>query len=338
MKDPKSEEWLNRGGYKYSYRQKVPLSEIDMVASLANPSRLHRNLDDDRVLNYGISMEAGVEFPAIVLLNLDPAVKSEFKWLIATGCHRTSAMEMAKITETDAYIVTEADNYRREWLCRMINTIEGVAPSVPDTMRQLCLLHQNWGKPLAQLARENNVKLGNLQSYWNEEQAIQRARRFGFDVNRMKLARRALIMLHGIHSDVLFEKSLHFVNSNTITTTEVEILAREIKKTRDEKAGLDIIAKHEKEIIDRQIKTKAKHGRISPTGANKLRHNCRAVVHQLEDGIEKLHLSAYSHPSDLKVLIGETMELLKKVHLELDRIERMSGHGHPDQPGMGPLH
>jgi len=338
MKDPKTEDFLTRGGWKWVYHKSLPFNQIDLKASLENPSRLVKNLDDERVLNYAISMEDGVDFNAIVLLNIDPAEKRPFKWEIATGCHRASAMEMAKTKEIDAYLVTEADNYRREVLIRQINTIEGVAPSIPDTMRQICLLHQKYHKPLAQLAREWHVKLANLQSYWNEELAIQRARKFGYDVNKHKIARRALNHLLPIYSDVVFDKALQFVVNNSISTTEIDILAKELKKVRDEKSGLDIIARYEKQQMDRRAKTQAKHGRVSPTGAIKLQKNCRTIVHQLEEGgIDKLHLSAAANPTMLKILVGETIEQLKKVHLELDRIERMS-HSHSDQPVAGALH
>ena len=95
MKELKVENYLKRGNFRHEYRTFVPFAEIDIKASKENPARLTTAVDDVRVTKYGIEMIDDVPFPAIVLLNL-PVVSSDnktgpaFKWIIATGVHRSS--------------------------------------------------------------------------------------------------------------------------------------------------------------------------------------------------------------------------------------------------------
>src|SRR5215475_4784303 len=131
MIDPKTEQYLTQGAWKWKLHKQVPFTDIDLKASYDNPSRMLTRIDDERVQAYGLAMESGVEFPAIVLLVLDPA-KSSFKYLIATGVHRVSAADLCGLTAFDAYVVTEPDEYRHELLIRQLNTIEGNGISIRD--------------------------------------------------------------------------------------------------------------------------------------------------------------------------------------------------------------
>lgn len=71
MKDQKTEQFLEQGGYHYEYHPHVDFSEIDLKASYENPARLLRRVDEDRAISYALAMEEGTEFPAIVLLTHD---------------------------------------------------------------------------------------------------------------------------------------------------------------------------------------------------------------------------------------------------------------------------
>src|SRR5262252_7348296 len=94
MKDPKVEQLLERGVFVWKYHKRVDFAEIDVKASEENPARLNRRLDDERAYQYGAKMEAGEEFPAIVLLPLlEP--HEPFKYIVATGMHRIKGAEVA---------------------------------------------------------------------------------------------------------------------------------------------------------------------------------------------------------------------------------------------------
>jgi hypothetical protein len=73
MRDPKTEQYLTNGGWKWEYVERVEFREIDVAASKENPSRLLRRVNDDVALGYGLAMKAGDQFPAIVLTVILPS-------------------------------------------------------------------------------------------------------------------------------------------------------------------------------------------------------------------------------------------------------------------------
>jgi hypothetical protein len=143
MKDPKTEQFLTHGAWKWQYQRHILFADIDRAASKENPSRLLARIDEERVQTYGLAMEEGVEFPAIVVLALDPAVSS-YRYLIATGVHRIEAADLAGLKEFDAYVVAEPDQYRAELLIRRLNTIEGHGVSIRDRVLQILHLHETY--------------------------------------------------------------------------------------------------------------------------------------------------------------------------------------------------
>jgi ParB-like nuclease family protein len=333
MLDPKTEAFLMRGGWKYTYLRIVQIKDIDLKASMENPSRLERKLNDDKYLDYAIKMEAGIEFPAIVLLTIDPAEKRPFKYEIATGCHRVEAANTANKKTFDAYVVTEADNYRRETLCRMANTIEGTAPSMRDTLTQICEMHIRYKKPLAELARGWNVKVQALNNFWTEEQAIRRARKYGYDSNRHKVGRKALVALAGVHSEVVYEKAIKTALNYGSTNQEIEQLARDIKKTRDEASSIHVIDDYVQATTDSRMKQQAKHGRAQPTKAVRLRGYVKNVVNLIDEGMDQLHLASMPRLDMFLVLLEELSEKTKSLRAEVERIERIN-RATSEQPSL----
>lgn len=341
MKHPITEQFLDRGGWHWEYREAVALATIDLAASLDNPARLDKRLDEDRVVNYAIAMLDGIEFPAIVLLRLDtPQGASEYQ--IATGCHRARAAEQAAKVSFDAYVVSEPDTYRREVLIRQLNTIEGHGLSIRDQILQLLQIHEKYpSHSLAQLAREWNLKPSTVQSVHLEQQAIRRAARFGFEFSSRthRLAQKTIVRLHGIHNDAVFAKAAEFAFLSGVGNSELEDMAREIKKTRDEQSGLAVVEKYAAAIASRRLQTQARTARISPNPGNKLIANCRRVAAVLDGGIEPLHLAALSRPDLARSLLEDLIANFKRVIGELDRIARSQIHlksraAKPDQPEL----
>jgi hypothetical protein len=333
MIDQKTEQWLKRGGYKFDYHKVIRLTEIDYKTSVENPSRLAKQLNDDKVQEYGLKMEAGVEFPALLLILIDPGSGRKFKYDILTGCHRYAAADLAGKKTFDGYVVIEADDYRIEWAARMANTIEGTAPSLRDTLTQLCEMHTKYKKTLSELARQANVKIQTLNNFWHEEQAIRRAQKYGYDSKRHKIGRTALISLAGIHSEVVFEKAIKTILNYGSTNQEIEQLARDIKKTRDEATATRIIDDYVKATADFRMAQQAKHGRAQPTKAVQLRGYIRNTVNLIDGGLDKLHLGSMPRLDMFKVLIAEAQEKMKALAAEVDKIERIN-RATPEQPGV----
>jgi hypothetical protein len=322
MKDPKTEQFLSQGNWKWQYNERVPFSDIDIEASEVNPARIVRRVDDERVQTYGLAMEEGCEFPAIVLLTLDPAASS-FKYLIATGVHRVEAAKLADISKFDAYVVVEPDQYRQEVLIRQLNTIEGHGVSIRDRILQIVQLHETYpAHSLPTLAKEWHLPIKTVRSYWNEQQAVNRAKKFGYDLKNNKIPQRTIIALNSIHSDPVFEKATHYVAITGANVTETEELVKEIKKTRDENAALAIVERHAKMAADRKLQTQAKHARIESGAATRFMQSARTLQNLLDKGIENLHFTAHPRRDLARSLAEQLIQDLKRVVADLDRIER----------------
>ena len=76
-----------------------------------------------------------------------------FKWIIATGVHRSlAALEAGK--GFDAYCVIKPDAYRRDMLFKQLNTLEGIGVSIGKQVRLVIDLHLKHNISLRQLAKD----------------------------------------------------------------------------------------------------------------------------------------------------------------------------------------
>jgi hypothetical protein len=321
MKDPKTEQYLTAGNFKWDYAKKVLFRDIDLKASEDNPSRLLRSLNQEVAITYGLAMERGDEFPAIVLLG----GRENGKYLIATGVHRVAGAQLANIDHFDAYVVIEPDGYREEVLIRQLNIFEGYGVSIQDRINQILLLHEKYpDKPLAQLAREWNLKEATVKSAWHAVSALKRGERCGYDFTRAKVPKSMQVALNGIHSEVVYQKAAQLAITPGVNGGDIDTMVREIKKApREEAAGLAIVDRYAHEATQRRIQSKAKHGRISPIAAHKLIGDCKRVLNQIDKGMDHLHLSALVNPYSALLVVEETMKYLKSVAAELERLKRI---------------
>jgi hypothetical protein len=329
MKDLKTEQFLNNGGFKWRYLPKVPLSEIDIKASEDNPSRIIRRLNEDLAISYGIAMEAGDEFPAIVLLQLDlqsATAAPGKKYLIATGVHRVKGAEAIDRKDFDAYVVIEPDKYREEVLIRQLNTIEGQGVTIQDRIAQVLLLHEKHpDRSLPLLCKEWRLREKTVRAAWTADQALRRGQRFGYDFNRAKLSKAAQIQLNAIHSDVVFQKAAQFAQMTGVLPVEIDSMIREIKKApREETAGLAVVDRYVDLAVKRMQEAMRRHGRIPSAPAQRMLGKCKALLKDIEGNtIDHLHLSAVGDLDQAITVCESAVEHLKKVIAELERQRRL---------------
>jgi hypothetical protein len=326
MRDPKTEHFLDSGNYKWRYVEKVDFAEIDLKASLENPARLHRTVNEDVALSYALAMEAGDEFPAIVLLTLD-STTSILPYLIATGVHRVTAAKDYQIRDWfDAYVVAEADAYRRTSLTRRLNIIEGYGVTMKDRIAQALQDHKEHPDvSLGALAKDWHLKLDTLKTAKATQSAVDRGRRFGYtlDDGKLKLTQKSIQSLGLIHSDKVFDRAAHFAIVNAAPTNDIVDLCKEIKKTRDEGAALAAVDRASLAAAEKRLQARARHGKISPAPASLFFGDCRRINNQADRGIDRLHLAAYPDRNAARSLCQQTIELMKRVLAALDHIERI---------------
>ena len=337
MKDPKTENFLNSGGYKWRYVQNIDFAEIDIEELKNNPARLYKKVDQDRAINYAIAMERGDEFPAIMVLTLDPDV-SRFLYLIATGVHRHAAYDTLGRTSCDAYVVMEGDKYRRESLIRRANIIEGYGVSHDDRIAQALQMHETYPEiPMVQLAQDWGVKADTFKTAVIEQKAIERGSRFGhnFTGGRIKLPQRSILALNTIHSDVVFDRAASFALETGATTAEIIDLCKDAKKARDDKSGLDIVTQAAEAVVRRRNMQRVQHTRPPRAASSKFFHGMRGLNSLAGQGIEKLYLSGHPDRSGFRMMCDETIATIKRVIDAIDHLDRVEGNTKPNRQPQG---
>lgn len=330
MQDQKTEQFLDRGQWAWEYRARVDFREIDLKRSDENPARNNRKLDEARATQYGCDMIDGVKFPAIVLLNIDLAEVSAstvLKWLVATGMHRIRGAMEAGIDYFDAYVVSEADVYRREVLVRQLNSIEGRGMTIGEQLDHVLWLKKMFpDKSLQELSKSWSIKQATLTNAWNEDKARARARAFHVDFERIKLPQKSALALGSIHSDIVFEKAAEFVNNVSGTTAgEIKDMVAEIKRQRDEKSQLAVVKKYRDAAEDRLRRAAARTARTQPTRVNRLISDERRTNRHFNRPMDELHVAALDSKgrTDALMISKDLIENLKRFVVELERVDRM---------------
>lgn len=294
MEEPKVENLLKRGHYKHDFKKTVPIAEIDMVASKENPARLTRTIDDLRVQKYGCEMIDGVEFPAIVLLNLPQG--NPYKWIIGTGVHRVLAALEAGKKSFDAYCVYESDDYRREVLFLKLNTVEGVGVPIAEQIMTVVGIHLRRGIALKQLAAEWDLKETSLKNALVDHRARQRGEDHGWDFKKQKIPQKTYTALNRIHSNVTYDAALKCAVFHKMTPTVVEEMVAEITKTKSEGDAATTIQTYRDNAVREANKNSARLARVPPAPANKMLYDAKRFIRHMDKGIEKLYLSSLSDP------------------------------------------
>lgn len=338
MRDPKTENFLNSGNYKWKYHEKIKFDEIDIKASLENPARLYQTVDEERALSYALAMEAGDQFPAIVLLTIDSTATSILPYLIATGVHRVHGAIEHKVRDWfDAYVVAEADGLRRISLIRRLNILEGYGVSITDRVAQALQMNRDFPElSLASLAKDWHVKADTLKAAKSFQATVKRGLQFGHALDDGRMKQKSINALGQIHSNVVFDKAAHFATLNSASTSDIVDMCQDIKKTRDEASALAIIEHATVKAAEKRMANKAIHAKVPAAPASKFFGMMRGLINQAEKGLERLHLAAY----DNKVghsLCEQVEQLLQRVKAELDRIKRIEKPG-PSPHHQGPLH
>lgn len=321
MKEPKVENELKRGQYKYDYKAAVPLAEIDMVASKENPARLTRTVDELRVNKYGCQMIDGHEFPAIVLLNLPQ--DNPYKWIIGTGVHRTLAALEARKTTFDAYCVYEPDDYRREVLFKKLNTLEGMGVPIAEQIMMVVDVHLRHGFPLKQLAAENHLKEASLKNALADHRARMRGDEHGWDFKKQKIPAKTYLALNRIHSNITYDAAAKCAIFHKLTPTVVEEMVGEVVKTKSEgEAAVKIHAYRDIAVREAQKNT-ARLARLPPAPANKMLYDAKSFIRHVDKGgIEKLYLSSLSDPKRALDLIQQVIDVAGDIKNALHHILR----------------
>jgi hypothetical protein len=322
MKELKTDNFLKRGLYKYEYRQFVPFTEIDIKASKENPARLTRAIDDDKVTKYGVEMLDGVEFGAIVLLNLPPG--GQYKWIIAGGVHRSCAAIEALKKGFDAYCITEPDEYRRDVLYKQLNTLEGTGVSIAEQIRLVIDIHIKHGIAIKQLAKEWSLKPNALFSALSDHRACQRGMMHNWDFKKLRIPARMYTALNRIHSDVTYNNAVSCAMSHRLITSQtVEDMVTEVIKSKSESDAAKIISRYQKDAIDSEARSSARHGKLPQQPANKMLSDAKRFIKHLDKGIDALFLASLTDRRRAMDILEQLIDSAKDVKAALFHIDQI---------------
>jgi hypothetical protein len=167
-RDLKWEKILDDREFTYILSE-VQLSAIDETRSQQNQARIGKPIDDDLVAQYTIALEAGDEFPAIILADQSPR-----KMLVVDGNHRYAAHKNSNRTKIWAYIISGASHSAITLLTYEANAKHGKMTSQSERLEQA--LHLIDGNVSAEeAARRLGLPVSKVRDASNLNRVDQRA-------------------------------------------------------------------------------------------------------------------------------------------------------------------
>ena len=335
MREQKTENWLNKHGYKYVYVKTVPFADIDLEMSRDNPARTDRKLDQNRALEYSIRMLDGDEFPALIALN-HPSPHDSFKWIVATGMHRIEAAILADKTSFDCYCVTEGDEYKREWVVRFSNQLEGKGMSTQDEINHALWLHEHYGKPIAELARKAGLKVSMLQNAFSEQRTRERARRAGWEFGP-RISQATALALGSIKLDNVFNRAAEFFSTTFVSGADAKDMASEINKLRDEPAQIKVVERYQDAAQKTAEFTRAARSKGKPVAITRLMGAVKRLRNSLLKPFKELHIGALEDaiPSQIAIIddLQARLKLLKEAMQQVHRMNQPPSQQY-NNPGL----
>jgi hypothetical protein len=301
----------------------VPLAEIDMKASYANPGRLNQRLDQERAASYGLKMEEGIQFPAIVLLYRDPHGPTP-PFVVAGGLHRTEAALLAHLTTFPAYVVAESNQYRRDLLIRMLNMLEGNGYTRPELMAQILQLHRDYPKiDLRTIAREWNTSYNRVKLSVSADEAEQRA----VDLDMPGFARLPTTLkaqLGRIAHDPIFVAAVDLSLDAQWKGDRVVDLVRDVIAASSDEAALDVVRRMRADMEIEAKQRAAVVGAVKSSVANLFQRRARGLARFIEVQATLKNLAPDTREARQKAR-DIASDLTNKLQAIIDRIDDLNG-------------
>jgi len=167
--------------------KKISMEDVDWEASSVNPARLWHHVNADVVAQYVTAMEAGDEFPRVVV------EASENGYIIIGGNRRMAAMKHLGDTEIEAYVLKPIPARQREICIRSLNSRHGEGIDKGERMAQAVYLVLSCGLNVKDAARLQSLPHRTVQDHVNAAKVTQRLAATGLDVSKVPLMHLAII-------------------------------------------------------------------------------------------------------------------------------------------------
>lgn len=240
MRDQRTENYLTKGGYTFTFVPGYSLSRINLKQALDNPARLSHSLDTQRVDTIATGLLSGDDLPAIVVFGNADGTHDE----LVTGAHRTAAAAKAGIKTLDAYVIIESDPFRRALLPRSINMLEGRGQTNEESLALVAdVLRTFPDVTQTDIAAAFNLKPIQVSEYVRLLDYETRAEALGCGDIWARLTQTIRKELGRVSNDPVFRRTIEVLYATKINGTRAEDLVAGIRRIRSEAAALALLDK-----------------------------------------------------------------------------------------------
>lgn len=235
-RDPEIEKFLDAHGVKWHFDEKFKVSDVDIPASRTNQARIQAPIDDEQVLIYSIAMEAGEEFPPLILQRKTARAKA----IIVDGNHRlTAKVDMLEKKTFESYVVVGGTDLQNLLLTFKANEKNGLALTLDDRVRHAITLVAYGAKP-HDAAKDMGIKLERLQNEIRKAESYNRLSSLG--VKRLdRLSGTAISALYGITNDPVLKEIGDMAVDYSFTAADVQDVVATVKLKRSEADQLRVV-------------------------------------------------------------------------------------------------
>lgn len=232
------EAWLERGGVKFDYQAAVLLDSVVIEKAAEENIRLGAPLNQEIVMKYGIDLENGADFPAIVLYKIARGKNQGHLGLI-NGRHRLEAFRLAGKKQIDAYVIRTDDELVIETLQRTANMIEGLPLAEEERLEHALRLVQ-LDYSMIDAARLMSVKIGQVRDRKAYQEAMGKLRQAGVQVGNLGLSQHAVVKLRAIPRDKHFVRAVQLAHEARLGSDEMRELITAVRQASDDGA-VDVV-------------------------------------------------------------------------------------------------
>jgi hypothetical protein len=236
MRDKEIEGELEKRGVEYTFVENLPLSDVDMEASLRNQVRM-KALQDDNLASIQAALEAGSDTKCLLAIK-DSKGK---RVVMLDGNHRVKASNNLGwgAYPFGCYVITSANEKQRRTLMVWANSRHGERFSKVER-----LIHGSWlveaGELVSDAARAVVIPAAALGAYMRSMEGQRRLVRLGVKVD---LVDTTVERLHSIHLDDVFAATSRFVADCRVPPAEVSQIVKRINRESSLSAQMAIVDK-----------------------------------------------------------------------------------------------
>lgn len=240
LRDPLTEERLERSGLEYIFDPSVPFASIDVVAGRHNPAREGVALDEELCLEYAIKMGAKLPFKAVTLYLQNDGV---FLHGVAHGNHRLAGVEIEQSHDTPAlkkvvigaYIIQSSHNDDVEQYERLANGDEGWRQSPAYALKNAIWLHQHRGMSLKSAGADTGISPDTISNQITATTERLNLEKMGVETNELTPAH--LVRIAALKHDSHKKHLAVIANDARMPSGELSKMVAVVRKMPTEAKG-----------------------------------------------------------------------------------------------------